>query len=225
MIRNHTGKNNKYSSVFFDLDGTITDSGEGCMNGIRYMFKSIGYNDYDESKLKGFVGPPVKRHLVSEYGFSARQAEEAYPFYREYCLNRGIYENKLYPGITDAVEKIKQSGKSVYIATSKPEQQALIVLEHFGIRHLFSDVFAARHEKGIYDKNEVLECAVKKLNGASGSVMVGDRSYDIIGGRHVGFDTIGVLYGYGEARELIEAGCDFTADNTADLAAFLGRES
>lgn len=222
MIKNLTGKNNKYRSVFFDLDGTVTDSGEGCMNGVRYMFKSIGYEDYDGKKLKGFLGPAVKKHLIREYGFSEGQAEEAYAYYKDYYINKGIYENKLYEGVTDAIDIIKRSGKSVYLATSKPDFQALKVLDYFGIGNMFSGVFAARHDLGIYDKNEVLEYAVKKLGDAPDSVMVGDRYFDIIGGKHVGFDTIGVLYGYGEEQELTRAGCDFTADSAGDLAIFLG---
>jgi phosphoglycolate phosphatase len=225
MIRNLTGKNSTYNSVFFDLDGTVTDSGEGCLNGVRHMFKSIGYMNYDEKELKRFIGPAIKKHLIAEYGFSEPKAEEAYAFFKDYYLDTGIYENKLYDGITDAIESITQSGKSVYIATSKPLEQAIRVLEHFGIRDMFSDVFGARHELGIYDKSKVLESAVKKLGGVPGRAMVGDRSYDIIGGRHVGFDTVGVLYGYGEKKELLDAGCDFTADSTADLAVLLGRGS
>lgn len=223
MIRNITGRINNYKTIFIDLDGTVTDSGEGCVNGIRYMFKNIGYSDYEESKLKEFVGPAVKKHLISAYGFSQRQADEAYPFYREYLLSKGIYENRLYDGIVEALLSIKQTGKPIYIATSKPEQQALIVLEHFGIRHLFSGVFAARHEQGIFEKSEVLEYAVKAIGKPECPVMVGDRFYDIIGGKHVGFDTIGVLYGYGSSEELTQAGCDITVDSTADLAVLLGR--
>jgi phosphoglycolate phosphatase len=187
------------------------------------MFKSIGYSDYEESRLKEFVGPAVKKHLISAYGFSQRQADEAYPFYREYLLNKGIYENRLYDGIVEALTSIRQAGKPVYLATSKPEQQALIVLEHFGIRHLFSDVFAARHEQGIFEKSEVLGLAIKALGKPERPVMVGDRCYDVLGGRHAGFDTVGVLYGYGDLKELTQAGCDYTVDTTADLAVLLGR--
>lgn len=224
MIRNITGKNSSYKTVFIDLDGTVTDSAEGCINGIRHMFNSIGYKDYEESRLKEFVGPAVKKHLLRAYGFSQQQADEAYPFYREYLLSKGIYENRLYDGIVETLTAIKQSGKPIYIATSKPEQQAHIVLDHFGINYLFTDVFAARHEVGIFEKSEVLENALKKLGKPECPVMVGDRFYDIEGGKHVGFDTVGVLYGYGDSEELIGAGCDITVDTTADLAVLLGRD-
>jgi phosphoglycolate phosphatase len=223
MIRNITGKDASYRMVFFDLDGTVTDSGPGCINGVRHMFEQIGYAETDEKKLRGFMGPPMKRHLVREYGFSEEQAAEAYVHYREYYDSRGIYENSPYEGIEDAIMSIRASGKDVYIATSKPEKQAMLVLERFSLLKLFTGVFAARHDKNILDKDEVLASAVAELGDVSGAVMVGDRCFDIFGGKHVGFDTIGVLYGYGGEDELTAAGCDYTVDTVHDLAVLLGR--
>jgi phosphoglycolate phosphatase len=223
MIRNLNGKSTEYDMVFFDLDGTLTDSGEGCMNGVRYMFENIGYTDYDDKKLRGFVGPPTKHHLLNEYGFNEKKASEAYTFYREYYDSKGIYENKPYDGIIEALKSINETGKRLYVATSKPEALAMRVLTRFSLLDLFSGVFAAHHDKNIYHKNEVLECAVRELGSVSGAVMVGDRSYDILGGKHVGMDTIGVLYGYGDFEELAAAGCDYTVDSVQDLAVLLGR--
>jgi phosphoglycolate phosphatase len=223
MIRNLTGKSNAYGMVFFDLDGTLTDSGEGCMNGVRYMFENIGYTDYDDKKLRGFVGPPTKHHLLNEYGFNEKKASEAYTFYREYYDNKGLYENKPYDGIIEALKSINETGKKLYVATSKPEVLAMRVLKRFSLLDLFSGVFAAHHDKNIYHKNEVLERAVRELGDVSGAVMVGDRSYDILGGKHVGMGTIGVLYGYGDFEELVGAGCDYTVDSVQDLAMLLGR--
>lgn len=223
MIRNLTGKNTEYRIVFFDLDGTVTDSGPGCFNGVKYMFERIGYTENDEKKMRGFMGPPMKRHLVREYGFSEQDAAAAYVFYREYYDSRGIFENVPYDGIEEAIASIRDSGKDVYIATSKPEKQALLVLERFSLMHLFKGVFTARHDKNILDKNEVLASAASEIGDVSGAVMVGDRCYDISGGKYVGFDTVGVLYGYGSEDELIGAGCDYTADSVHDLAVLLGR--
>jgi phosphoglycolate phosphatase len=225
MIRNLTGKNARYESVFIDLDGTITDSGEGCINGIRYMFERIGYAENDEKRLRAFVGPPVKKHLVREYSFSEADAAYAYAFYREYYDDKGVYENSLYDGIIESLTSIKQSGKTLYIATTKPMLLAARVLDMFGLTGMFSDVFTARHESGIYEKSEVLESAVSELGSVPCPVMIGDRCYDILGGRHVGFDTVGVLYGYGDEDELLGADCDFTADSPQDLAVLLGEGS
>ncbi|MGE5494683.1 MAG: HAD hydrolase-like protein [Burkholderiales bacterium] len=223
MIRNITGKNASYSKVFLDLDGTVTDSGPGCINGVRYMFDKIGYAENDENRIRGFMGPPVKRHLVREYGFSEEEAAAAYVHYREYYDNIGVYENYPYDGIEQAIASIRDSGKKVYIATSKPEKLALLVLEKFGLLGLFSGVFTALHDKNIFDKNEVLANAVAELGDVTGAVMVGDRCFDILGGRHVGFDTVGVLYGYGSKDELTGAGCDYIVDTVHDLAVLLGR--
>lgn len=223
MIRNLTGKRAAYSSVFFDLDGTLTDSAKGCVNAVRYMFDSIGFTEHDEDKLRAFVGPPTRRHLVREYGFSEQKAAEAYVFYREYYDKKGIYENKPYDGIVQAITSIKAAGRSVYIATSKPENLAQSVLDNFSLTQLFDGVFAARHDKNIMEKSEVLESAIAGLGNVTGAVMVGDRSFDILGGRHVGFDTVGVLYGYGTEDELKNAGCDYIVDSVQDVAELLGR--
>ena len=224
MIHNITGKDSSvYKAVFIDLDGTITESGEGCMNAARYMFEKAGYEENDEVRIRAFVGPPVKHHLINAYGFPEEEAARIYAYYREYYLSKGMYESRLYDGIEDALCAIKSSGKALYVATSKPEIMAIPILERYGLLGIFDAVFGARHEEGIFDKTQVLEYAMNRLGGApAGSVMVGDRSHDILGGRAVGIDTVGVLYGYGDRKELMDCGPDYLVDTTADLAALLG---
>jgi len=224
MIHNITGKDSSvYRAVFIDLDGTITESGEGCMNAVRYMFEKAGYKENDEARIRAFVGPPIKMHLINAYGFSEEEAAKIYAYYREYYLSKGIYESRLYDGIEDALRAIKSSGRALYVATSKPEAMAIPILERYGLLGVFDAVFGARHEEGIFDKTQVLEYAMRRLGGTPpGSVMVGDRSHDILGGRAVGIDTVGVLYGYGDREELMGCGPDYLVDTTADLAALLG---
>lgn len=225
MIQNLKGKNTtKYKAVFFDLDGTVVESGTGCKNGIKYMFEKIGHDENDETKINAFLGPSVKVHLKEKYSFSDRQVEEAYVFYREYYYNKGIYESSLYDGIKEMITAIKSTGKTVYIATLKPQDQAEDMLSRFGISSLFSGIFGARHDLGIYDKIEILQRAVGMIGEVSKAVMVGDRHYDMISGQHVGFDTIGVLYGYGNYTELRDAGCDYLVDSVQDLYSMLGRK-
>ncbi|MGI5848838.1 MAG: HAD hydrolase-like protein [Christensenellales bacterium] len=225
MIQNLTGKSNIYTAVFLDLDGTITESGIGCINGIKYMFEKIGFAQYSKEELSTFIGPPIIHHLMELYGFNEKDATKAYEFFKEYYHNQGIYESRLYDGIREAIIDIKDSGKKIYLATSKPEAQALCVLEHYNLLSLFSDVFAARHDLGVYNKSQVLERAVSLIGGIPRSIMVGDRHYDILGGKHVGFDTAGVLYGYGDIKELTAAGCDYIVDTAQDLSKLLGRNN
>jgi phosphoglycolate phosphatase len=222
MIEVIRGKTQRFQHVFFDLDGTVTESGPGILNALHYMMERAGIREEDETRLNSFIGPPVTKQLKKLYGFTEAQAQEAYAFYREYYTQKGMYESRLYDGITAALEEIRRSGKRVYLATAKPEFLAIPILKHFGITGLFDRVFSVRREEGIFDKLQVLEDAARTLGRIPGPVMVGDRSYDIEGGRAVGYATAGVLYGYGGREELIAAGCDYLLDSVEDLTAFLG---
>lgn len=213
----------KIDNVFLDLDGTVSKSGESCKNGVKYMFQKIGYRDISESELNGFVGPTIKVHLLDEYGFSEKDAAQAYLYYREYYDGIGIFESTLYEGVVDVIENIKSAGRRVYIATMKPEDQAKQILDMYGITQMFCGVFGARHDLGIVHKHMVLDRAVDIIGETpKSSVMVGDRHYDVLAGKHVGFGTVGVLYGYGTYDELKYAGCDIIVDSVRDLSLLFG---
>jgi len=224
MIHSIRGKTEGFGHIFMDLDGTITESGPGIVNAVRSMFDRIGVREDDAERLRSFIGPPVTVQLKRLYGFSEEDAQRAYRFFREYYERTGMFENRLYDGIVEAVEAIREAGAHVYVATAKPEFIALPILEHFGILSLFERVFAVRREEGIFDKLQVLQFVAGELGPLPGPLMVGDRRYDIEGGRAVGFATAGVLYGYGSRGELLEAGADYLVDSVADLPALAGRK-
>ncbi|MBT3319331.1 MAG: HAD hydrolase-like protein [Clostridia bacterium] len=227
MINNITGYDiSKVDTVFLDLDGTVSKSGTSCKNGVKYMFDKIGYRKISETELNMFVGPTIKVHLREEYGFDEAQAAEAYVYYREYYDGIGIFESSMYDGIADAIEDMRASGKTVYIATLKPEDQAKQITEMYGITHLFAGIFGARHDLNIMHKQKVLDRAVQIIGETPrNAVMVGDRNHDVIAGHHIGFGTVGVLYGYGSFDELNDAGCDIIVDSVTDLSTLLGRKS
>lgn len=227
MINNITGFDmSKIDTVFLDLDGTVSRSGTSCKNGVKYMFDKIGHRQVEGAELNAFVGPTIKVHLSEAYGFSEADAADAYVFYREYYDGIGIFESTMYDGITDAIENMRAAGKTVYIATLKPEDQAKQILQMYGITHLFADIFGARHDLGIVHKKMVLERAVQIIGETpKNAVMVGDRNHDVFAGAHIGFGTVGVLYGYGEYEELFGAGCDIIVDSVSDLDILLGRKN
>ena len=226
MIRSLTDKDTtQYKTIFFDLDGTVTESGEGCMNGVKYMLEKIEHPPISQTELRAFLGPPMELHLMDEYGFNRSDAAGAYTFYKEYYETKGMYENRLFNGIQDMLIQLKRSGKTAYIATSKPEHLAVSILDWLGVLDLFANVFGARHDLGIYGKTQVLKRAVDTLGEApQNPVMVGDRYLDAVGARDVGFDIIGVLYGYGDLEELVSAKCDYIVDSVSDLSMLLGRD-
>ncbi len=223
MIRNYHNKTSQqFETVFFDLDGTITDSADGILNALRYMFDKLDFHNYENANLKRFIGPPIQSILMDEYGFTEDAANKALPFFREYYNEYGIFENRLYEGITKSIQKIADSGKAVYIATSKSEEQAHRVIEHFQLQNLFRGVFGANQQAGIRLKREVLAYALQNLGHVQNAVMVGDRVYDVEGGRSIQAATVGVLYGYGGLTELETAGCDYVVDTPEDLSQLLG---
>ena len=224
MIRNVTGKNyGHYTTAFFDFDGTILESGEGIINAVKYMFSHIGMEETDEKRLRAFIGPPVKNYLRDTYGMDEVLADKAYAFFREYYLDKGIHESRLYKKIADTLKSLKNKNITLYIATCKRESMIPPMLAQYHLADVFSGVFGAHHDIGVFDKTQVLEYALERIGSLSdNAIMIGDRSHDIIGGRSVGLDTAGVLYGYGDEDELLDAGCDFLLESVSDLSVLLG---
>jgi len=224
MIHRINGNTEQFDHIFFDLDGTITESGPGIINAVLTMLEYLGIREDDEEKLRSFIGPPTTDNLRRLYGYSEEDAQRAYSVFREYYERKGMFENQLYEGIVEAVEAIRRTGAHVYIATAKPDFVALPIISHFGVTDLFERIFTVRREEGIFDKLQVLQSAVDELGALPCALMVGDRKYDIEGGRAVGFATAGVLYGYGSREELLDAGSDYLIDSVADLPELVGRK-
>jgi len=208
----------KFLNIFFDLDGTLTDSAPGIINSRVYALSKYNISP-DKRLLYKFIGPPLRESFAKYYGFSGKQIEEAIAFYREYFSVKGIYENSLYDGIKPLLESLKSDGRRLYLATSKPHEYAVEVLKNFGIYDYFTDIGAASFDGSHVDKVEILHSLIKRagINRRDESVMIGDRLYDIIAAKSAGFYSIGVLYGYGEKEELTKAGADFLVQSVTEL--------
>ncbi len=225
MIHTISGKDRLYDTVFLDFDGTIADTCEGILKAVNYMFSRIGMQICDEKELYKFIGPPIRHHLMDYYGLGEQQATDAYVYFREYYRETGLFESSLYPGIRDAIISIKALGKTLCVATSKPDIMARTLIEKFGLTRYFDGIFCADHENGIYNKTQVLLYGFERLGGKPQSaLMVGDRYHDIEGAQAVGIDSVGVLYGYGGYDELTEAGSDYLVDTPDDLVRLLEGE-
>ena len=211
-----------YEVILFDLDGTLTDPGEGITNSVAYALKKYGIEVADKKSLYSFIGPPLKDSFMKYYGFSEEKSMEAIMFYREYFRETGIFENKVYDGVTELLRKIKASGRKTVLATSKPEEFALRILEHFDLMKYFDVVAGASMDEKRNKKGDVITYALEKGGfGKSGTVMIGDREHDIFGAKENGLDSIGVLYGYGDREELEKAGADYICEAVEDIFALL----
>lgn len=206
--------------ILFDLDGTLTDSAPGITACVQYALEKMGKPEEDADKLRCFVGPPLKEQFMSYAGFTQEEAVEAVRYYRERFTQSGMYENSLYPGVEELLAYLKDRGCVLAVASSKPEVYVRQILEHFHITGYFQEIVGAGMDEKRTTKAEVIEEALKRLDMASSRqdvVMVGDRSYDILGAHECGIQCVGVAYGYGSMEELIKAGVTYVADSVEEL--------
>ena len=215
-----------YKYILFDLDGTLTESAPGIIGSIKYAYQHYGIENYDEKELKKFVGPPLIESFMRYAGFDREKAKEAVEIYREYFCERGMFENSVYPGVRQCLERLRASGYILGVATSKPEPFCIRILDHFDLSKYFSKIKGIPLDKEEMSKSEVIAAVLSDFGVLDKSevVMIGDRDYDVNGARENGIDCFGVLYGYGSAEELTSAGaarlfktaeelCDFFITN------------
>lgn len=207
--------------ILFDLDGTLTDPGEGITNSVAYALKKYGIDVPDRASLYPFIGPPLYESFEVFYGFSREQAEEAVEYYREYYRDKGIYENRVYDGIPEVLGALRDKGYKLVLATSKPEQFAKQILEHFHLDGYFTVTAGADMAGNRVRKADVISHALE-LCGAEPEecIMVGDREHDVKGAAEFDIPCIGVLFGYGSREELEGCGARWiakTPENITDI--------
>ena len=237
-----------FQYVLFDLDGTLTDPKEGITKCVQFALHQQGIHEPDLDKLEPFIGPPLKDSFMEFYGMTEEQAALGIADYRKRFAPIGIFENKVYPGISEMLSHLKQAGMYLAIASSKPENFVLKILEHFELDSYFDVVTGSNPDGSRSTKEEVVEEALRRLRaevaraGAaktggqneaetgqsivfnrSNCAMVGDRKFDISGAREYGLTAVGVSYGYAGKGELEEAGADYIAKTVKQLEMFLLR--
>jgi len=194
-------------AVYFDLDGTLTDPKPGITRSIQYALTKLDHPTIPtEDELTWCIGPPLRASFVRLLG-GEDHADRAVSLYRERFSDIGLFENAVYDGIHEVLTTLSQSGQRLFVATSKPHVFAERIVEHFGLRHHFEHVFGSELDGTRVDKSDLLQYALKiAAVDPSRTLMIGDRSHDMVGAGNNGMKGIGVLYGYGSKDELIGAG-------------------
>ncbi len=209
-------------NILFDLDGTLTDPGEGITNSVQYALKKMGIEVTDKNELYKFIGPPLIGAFCEFYNMSEEDARLALTYYREYFSVTGIFENEKYEGIEDLLSYLIRKEKNLYVATSKPELFAEKIIEHFGFSKYFIKVEGSTFDEKRVAKEEVIEHLIKTYGiNPEETVMVGDRKHDIIGAHKNKIKAVGVLYGYGDLEELKSSGADYIAKDVSELKKIL----
>lgn len=213
------------NNVIFDLDGTLTDSGPGIKNSLRYTLNHYGLPMETEEGLNRYVGPPLLISFQKYMGFSKEQAKAAITVYRQYFTQKGMFENKVYEGVIPMLETLKAKGKRLFIATGKPTVYTLQILEHFGLTQYFDRVCGIGLDESDMGKDELISQVITGENlDPNTCIMVGDREFDILGANVVGIPAIGVTYGYGTREELMGAGATKIAHSIGQLQEILCEE-
>ena len=215
-----------YKYVLFDLDGTLTDPEIGITTCVMHALDKFGIKVEDRKQLRPFIGPPLGYSFQTYYGLSEEDSELAIKYYRERFSVKGLYENEVYPGVEKMLQDLKESGKTLIIATSKPEEFTIKILKHFDLYKYFDFVAGATMDGSRGEKADVIRYALKisKIEDLSTAIMVGDRKYDILGAKENGLKSMGVLFGFGDREELTEAGADIIAESVDEVAEYLLRK-
>ncbi|WP_019771163.1 HAD family hydrolase [Streptococcus sobrinus] len=212
-----------YQTIIFDLDGTLTDSQTGIINSLTYAFKQMGLPLPAQSQLKKFIGPPLSQSFQDFCGLNDIETQKTISYYRQYFADKGWKENQLLPGARELLAKLKQAGKILLVASSKPEVFVKQILDHFEIDSYFTVIAGASLDDSRSQKSAVIAHALKtaKIEELKGCVMVGDRKHDVEGAKVQGLPTIGLLLGFGSRQELEESGAIAIAENFQDLEKIL----
>lgn len=203
-------------TILFDLDGTLTDSGEGIINCSIYALEYFGLPVPSREEMRVFVGPPMRDTMV-KYGVPPERAEEAIKVFRSRYEPIGIYENFPYPGIEELLQKLRADGHTLYVATSKPEFMAQQVLDRFELSKYFDLICGALADASRDKKEDVIAYLLEQSGDPEHAVMVGDTLYDVQGASFHHIPTIGVTWGYGSKESLREAGAAKIVDTMEEL--------
>jgi phosphoglycolate phosphatase len=193
-------------TIFFDLDGTLTDPKIGITRSIRYALERLGREPPSENELTWCIGPPLHASFVKLLGEN-HLADRALLLYRERFGDIGMFENAVYAGIEATLTSLADGSRRLFVATSKPHVYATRIIEHFKLGAFFEHIFGSELDGTRVDKTELLKYALETTGvDPAEALMIGDRSHDIVGARNNGLLALGVLYGYGSKQELIQAG-------------------
>ena len=206
----------KQKAILFDLDGTLTDSAEGILNCVRPALEHFGLPVYDRDTMIVFVGPPLY-DTFPKFGVPADGVQTAIDIFRARYCTLGKYENKPFPGIVEMLTTLRAQGHKLYVATSKVEDQAVDILEHFDLAQYFDIIAGATRDGSRSTKEDVIAYLKTQSSDIAQPVMIGDTTFDIIGAAAHGIPGIGVSWGYGKVDDMVAAGAAAIANSPAEL--------
>ena len=207
-------------AILFDLDGTLTDSGEGIINCAIVTLEHYGLPVPSREEMRVFVGPPLHDTFI-KFGVPEEQVDEAIAIYRKRYVPIGAFENTPYPGVCEMLAALQADGYRLYVATSKPEAMSVKILEHFDMAKYFTRICGAATDRSRNTKEAVIAYLLEETGEKGNMIMVGDTVYDVEGAKALDIPCIGVSWGYGEVADMEAAGAISIVHSMAELLSFL----
>ena len=209
-------------TILFDLDGTLTDSGEGIINCATLALEHFGLPVPSRKEMGVFVGPPLDETFI-QFGVPADKVQEAVRVFRSRYLVTGKFENTPYPGIHQLLQTLKTQGHDLYVATSKPETTAVEILNKFQLAPFFTRICGATFDGTRVHKADVIAYLLGQIGDPGHVLMVGDTEFDVLGAAAHGISTIGVSWGYGKVSAMEEAGAIAIANTMDELLQYINQ--
>lgn len=215
----------KFENILFDFDGTLFDTSQGVMKSFEKV--AIHYKlKVSEADYRRMMGPPLEESFLNILHLPKTEIQNAIMVYRRYYTEKGIFELEMYPGVHELLEKLKQDGKKLFVATSKPEIFARKILAKLQMMPLFNFVGGADEaENSRVKKADVIRYVIQRNDLQSEHcLMVGDRSYDILGAKEAGVFSCAVLWGFGEKAEFVASGANYIVSTPPELKALISHD-
>jgi phosphoglycolate phosphatase len=216
-----------YQYLLFDLDGTLTNPKEGITRSVQHALRHFGIEVADPDTLTPYIGPPLIPSFMEFHGLTQEQALEALQVYRQRFSTVGLFENEVLDGVPEMLRALKQNGRFVAVASSKPEPYVIRILEHFDLLQYFDEVVGASMYEKRSAKKDIIEEALRRMGKAPGDrdiLMIGDRMHDVEGAQLCGLDSLGIYTGFAPEGELEDAGATYVFHTIRDMADFLLRD-
>ena len=209
-----------YTSILFDLDGTLVDSGEGVLKCAELALRHFNLPIPSPEEMRTFVGPPLRDSFI-RFGCTEEMAQEAITVYRSRYTTVGKFELFVYPSIPELLAQLHEAGYKLYVATSKPETVSVEILHHLGLARYFTYIAGADQGKARSTKSEVIAYLLEQVGDLEGALMVGDTAYDVIGSAQHGIPCVGVSWGYGTVASIEDAHPAAIVHSTEELLSFV----
>jgi phosphoglycolate phosphatase len=216
----------KYKIILLDLDGTLTDPKVGITKSVQYALEKMSIVEPELSKLECFIGPPLQDSFAELYGFDEIQTQQAISYYRDRFIEKGMFENEVYPGIPVLLENLKKQEKILVVATSKPTVFSEQILKYFQLEQYFDLVVGSNLDGSRISKTDIIHYILNQFKEYKQEdfIMIGDRKHDLIGANNNGIHSIGVTYGYGSCEELSHENPILVVDSVMELERFLQKK-